>query len=273
MRDRMIGQLGKLERYLGVALPASLVRELEEDTTLHRDIEDAVRDVPFFRRKKWHSMLEFGFYRVLVYVLCRALRPAVYLETGVLHGLTTCFALAAVARNGFGQVVSVDLPSHFETGPANDDGFTDTLPPGLGPGWLIHERYRPWWNLLLGRSRDVMPEFFRGTPTIDIFLHDSEHTYATMRDEFDLAWDRLSPSGVLLADNIDMNTSFFDFCNVHEKSPRVFASIGTEPASEKIRFGLAARNGSEGTRREGPRDETRTGDADGKATEMTGRVK
>src|SRR5262249_16918185 len=54
-----------------------------------------------------------------LFFLVRALRPATVVETGTANGTSTTYLLAALARNGAGRLVSIDLP--FEA--AGEDGF------------------------------------------------------------------------------------------------------------------------------------------------------
>jgi predicted O-methyltransferase YrrM len=42
-------------------------------------------------------------------------------------------------------------------------------------------------------------------------MHDSLHTYKNMKMEFELVWPRLSPGGVLIADDIEGNAAFHEF--------------------------------------------------------------
>ena len=46
---------------------------------------------------------------------------------------------------------------------------------------------------------------------IDIFLHDSEHSYQNMLWEFQTAWTYLKSGGLLLSHNIDTNDAFVGF--------------------------------------------------------------
>ena len=44
------------------------------------------------------------------------------------------------------------------------------------------------WELVFGGTMHVLPSALRRLGTIDIFLHDSEHTYNTMMFEFESCW-------------------------------------------------------------------------------------
>jgi hypothetical protein len=202
------------------------------------EIERAVADVPLFRTKHWDSVLDLGLYRVVLYVLTRKRQPRVVVETGVLHGLTSAFIIAALEKNGAGRLVSVDLPSYFETGPVNQDGFLDTLPPGKNAGWVLGDEHRAMWQLELGRSLDVLPPLLAREGTIDLFLHDSEHTVATMTGEFELAWSHLEDGGALVADNIDTNSAFSEFCARVHRTPILFPEEYGDTLLERPRFGV-----------------------------------
>ena len=216
------------------------LEELSENMGLRLAIEEMVGPVEFFQTKSWDSILRFGLYRSLQFCITRATKPQLVVETGVLHGLSSTFFLEAIKLNGLGRLHSIDLPSTFEDGAANDDGFFDTLPPGLPSGWAIPDHLRTFWSLDIGPSIDRLPNICQIYDSIDIFIHDSEHTYETMMTEFLIVWDNISEGGFLIADNVDTNCSFFDFCNHVDKTPIIFPP---DPDHQKsgdpgIRFGL-----------------------------------
>lgn len=239
-------ETAKIGRCLGLGDLASFVAELDDDQAIKPALEDKVADVAFFRTKHWDSLLRLGLYRVAQYAIGRALGARAVVETGVLHGLSTLFSLAALERNvdadvdADGRIISIDLPSRFEDGPSNQDGFTDTLPPGLEPGWAIPDALRRRWNLRLGPSSEQLAPVLQELGGIDVFIHDSDHTYGTMTYEFETIWPALREGGVLIADNIDVNTSFFDFAGAVRRQPHVLPVDPDHvlPGGSGIRFGL-----------------------------------
>lgn len=237
-RDFVCENLVKLSDALGTTPLLAYVAEIEK-SDLRLQIEKSVEPVDFFRTKHWASILEFGLYRVAQYALIRVLRPNTVVETGVLHGLTTAFLLKGLCQNQTGCLVSIDLPSLFEEGPANRDGYTDTLPPGLLSGWAIPPSLRSRWTLRRGCSRDELPPICEAG-ALDYFVHDSEHTDATMRFEFECAWAALASDGILVADNIDQNNTFFEFCRLVRRYPYVAPvdPIHRQGACSGIRFGV-----------------------------------
>jgi len=236
----VVGQLAGLGRWIGMPRLAESAVELSGRLDLKSEIESAVSAVPFFRTKSWDGVLRLGLYRAAQYALVRATGARTAIETGVLHGLSSAFLLEGLAANGGGTLHSIDLPSTYEAGPSNADGFNDTLPPAIGPGWAIPQRLRPLWDLRLGKSADRLPELLDGSRRIDVFVHDSEHTFETMMSEFEAVWPHLRTGGVLIADNIDCNTAFFDFA----RSVGVIAHVMPTdpdhlvPGSSGIRFGV-----------------------------------
>jgi hypothetical protein len=152
-----------------------------------------------------------------------------------LHGLSTIFSLQALRDNaGTGKMISIDFPSTFEGGPSNKDGYKDTLPPNMPPGWIVGDEYRKFWELRLGDSQDLLEDAVGVDGSVDMFIHDSDHTYEVMWFEFNAAWRGLRKGGILLADNIESNTAFFDFCLKVDRVPFV---LPADP--EHLKFGDA----------------------------------
>lgn len=130
------------------------------------------------------------------YVICRALRPRVVVETGVGSGVTTSFILQALAANDEGHLWSIDLP------PIGAEQFA---------GSFVPQALRRRWTLLRGRSRDLLPPLLNDLPAPDVFLHDSLHTTRNMTFEFQAAWQKMNAGGVLLSDDIHMSKAFARF--------------------------------------------------------------
>ena len=218
-------------------LAFSYLDELLNDRDLIEMIEAAVAPVPTWETKHFDSLFQFRLFRILLYIVLRVERPAIVVETGVLHGLTTLFLLRALERNGSGRLVSVDLPSYAESGPSNQDGYAATLPKGCEPGWIVPKKRYPDWQLILGASRDVLPGLDAERGAVDLFCHDSEHTFQVMWFELDWAWRNLRQDGLIVCDNIESNTSFADFCRKVGRDGICFPAPDTQIANS-ARFGL-----------------------------------
>ena len=213
-----LGRLGEFTGY-GERLFRAFA-ELVEDRELIEAIERSVADIDSWGTKTFESIFDFRLYRILLYALVRARKPALMIETGVLHGMTSAFILRAMAKNGRGRLLSIDLPSTDEEGPSNQDGYIATLPRTQQPGWIVPDGWRDCWELRLESSYDALPKV--DPSELDIFLHDSEHTFATMAFELDWAWERLRPGGILLCDNIEASNAFHDLARRYGKSSILF---------------------------------------------------
>jgi predicted O-methyltransferase YrrM len=239
-REQTLYHLGRVGQHLDAAELLAHFEELKADESLLRALEREVAGEPAFATKHFDSIFELRLYRILIYCLVRALRPTVFVETGVLHGLTTAFALDAFRRNGTGTMVSIDLPAYAGAQAPNRDGYEATLPPDREPGWVIPKGLRERWELLKGSSAELLPEVLARHRTIDMFLHDSEHTYETMSLEMNLAWPALRAGGVMLVDNIEANSAFDDFCAAHGVTALLLPAPD-ESYTELLRCGLVVK--------------------------------
>jgi len=132
----------------------------------------------------------------ILYELCRYFNPDIVVETGVARGISSSYILGALEANNKGHLYSIDMPGE-------EEGES---------GWLIPDYLKHRWHLTTGRTADKLQPLLAGLSKIDIFLHDSEHTYENMTWEFRLTWQHLKPGGLLLSHNIDYNDAFTDFC-------------------------------------------------------------
>jgi predicted O-methyltransferase YrrM len=158
-----------------------------------------------------------------LYRLLRDLRPQVAVETGVCNGVSTAFLLLALEDNGEGELHSIDLPEvageEYEQGTFWDGKGGAVIPPGKEPGWMVPTELRDRWHLLLGRSQDELPPLLERLGSIDFFMHDSEHSYECMNFEFRAAWDALREGGVLVADDVSVNSAWVEFVGEVEREP------------------------------------------------------
>jgi predicted O-methyltransferase YrrM len=186
----------------------------------------------------------------LLYLLVRAAKPQVVVETGVLYGASSGHMLAALAANGTGRLHSIDLgcsPSE----PSHD--------------LFVHPDHRARWEYIVGDTRRELPLLLARLGRIDMFHHDSLHTFAHMTWEYETASAHLAPGGilashdVLIADSlrgIFRENAFPAFCRQRQleytivqnsgiairptplapsSRPEAAASLGSAPAS--VAFG------------------------------------
>jgi predicted O-methyltransferase YrrM len=126
----------------------------------------------------------------LLYLLVRLTRPEVVLETGVADGRSTAVTLAALAANGTGTLHSVDISPEV--------------------GGLVTDRER--WRLhVVDPLADDFERVVAGLPSIDLFLHDGDHSYAAQTREYEAVWPRMHEGGVFLSDDVDYSWAFVHF--------------------------------------------------------------
>jgi hypothetical protein len=174
----------------------------------HRFFDEINRKMVGIRRRR----VGFAPWKELLYVVVRILKPAVVVETGVFDGESTAVILQAMLDGGTGELVSIDLPA-VDTIVGSTHAMEDgRLPAGQHPGWVIPDYLRGRLQLRLGDSRALLPEVFARHPVVDVFFHDSLHTYDHQLLEYRAAWPHLREGGVLLSDDITWSAAFHRFC-------------------------------------------------------------
>jgi hypothetical protein len=140
-----------------------------------------------------------GFVRA-IWSLVRHLRPEVVVETGVAHGMTSRFILEAMERNDAGRLWSIDLP------PVNPVTRQEV---GIAARQSGVKRER--WRYIEGTSRRRLLPLVERLGQIDLFIHDSMHSFRNVMFELETVWDYLRPGGVIIVDDIDANAAFQTF--------------------------------------------------------------
>jgi predicted O-methyltransferase YrrM len=183
-----------------------------------RRVFDEIANLPYLG---WTSASE------VLYVAVRALRPTTVIETGVAAGLSSACILAALEKNGHGSLHSIDLPNAEKAYlPRLGVIPSALLPEGKAPGFLVPSTLRSRWTLHIGDTREELPSLIRDLQDVDIFLHDSEHTYQAMMFEYEIVWPHLSPGGLILSDEVSWNDAFPNFCQIHQLKPVYFWGTG-----------------------------------------------
>jgi predicted O-methyltransferase YrrM len=140
-----------------------------------------------------------------LYGLTRWLRPIVLVESGGFVGMSSAFILKALAdeKLATSKLYSIELSDDCEQGA------------------LIPEELRssPGFVPMRGRIEDFLKND-QLPRSIDMFLHDSSHSYQHMLWEFRQFWPRLRDGGFLVSHDVQMNAAFPEFVTktyAHEK--------------------------------------------------------
>jgi predicted O-methyltransferase YrrM len=86
-------------------------------------------------------------------------------------------------------------------------------------GVLIPDELRSEFEPVRGRIEDLL-KANRLPESVDMFLHDSSHSYRHMLWEFRAFWPRLRDGGLLVSHDVQMNAAFPEFVTktyAHEK--------------------------------------------------------
>lgn len=150
------------------------------------------------------------FHSLTLYVLVRAFKPNIMVETGVAFGKSSSLILCAMEHNQKGKLVSIDLPN--EPGKILPDG-AKTHTGNYDVGWLVPDYLRKRWTLCFGDSKELLPKILTNIGEVGIFLHDSLHTYEHVKFELNTILPKLGKRSLILCDNIDLGAgeAFNDF--------------------------------------------------------------
>lgn len=162
----------------------------------------------------WVNLVDAQF----LYWIVRRTKPRTIVQTGVSNGLSSAFMMLALAKNGpQGRLHVVDFPYIFN--PA-DPAWTQqgklhgvVIPEGKSSGWMVPDVYRDRFEVEIGDAKALLPPLIDRVGAIDMFFHDSDHTYGHMMFEFEQVMRKLAPNSVIVADDISWNESLWDFAD------------------------------------------------------------
>lgn len=154
--------------------------------------------------------------KVLVqYAAVRALRPDLVVETGVASGVSSAYILLALKQNQKGTLHSIEI------------GDPAYLPTDKEPGWIVPEWLRTRWHMHIGDVAAVLPGLLRELGKVDMFIHDSSHTYEQMKFEFELARPHIRRDGLILADDALWNSAFGEFARaISSRASAIIRGVG-----------------------------------------------
>jgi len=131
-------------------------------------------------------------------------RPKVVVETGVANGVSTRKILAAFEENGLtgSRLYSMDIDARVATN-------------------SLKNHYQ--FNFVLIDNINTFSQAMSELPSIDIFYHDSDHSYENQTMEYEFAWQKLNVGGILISDDINWSNAFLDFCQKINRKPHILA--------------------------------------------------
>jgi predicted O-methyltransferase YrrM len=185
-----------------------LFSELETD--LHPALRQAYGTIQSASAERPTGEMPFNITVEVLYVLARATKPAVIVETGVAAGISSTAWLTAISKNGSGRLFSIDLPKHSE---GDDTPGSTFIPEGHESGWAIPDELRESHDLRIGSSLALLADLVASLGSIDVFFHDSDHSEDNVRFELETAWPTLSAGGLLVSHDVHKHDAFSTFAD------------------------------------------------------------
>ncbi|MEC9293858.1 MAG: class I SAM-dependent methyltransferase [Chloroflexota bacterium] len=161
---------------------------------------------------KWSATSELA---TTAYTLIKIFKPDVVVETGVGAGVSSWTILHALEENGTGKLISIDLPTPN----------TQLLPE---VGYLVPTELRHRWDLRMGSSQELLPKVLNELGTIDIFHHDSRHSYSNQLREYESAWPFIKSGGILVSDDVS-NDALHDATRLWQREPSIIGQNKESP--------------------------------------------
>ncbi len=121
-------------------------------------------------------------YQSILANIIRGEKPLVMIETGVESGYSSEHFLVAMDDNRIGQLFSCDpTPS----------AFYDAYP-------ITHPRF----VFIREPSYTALDKIWAKTGRVDIFLHDSDHSFKCQTFEYEWAWEHVRQGGIIASDDV-----------------------------------------------------------------------
>jgi predicted O-methyltransferase YrrM len=158
---------------------ANYIREAEGDERLKAHIIRETMKSP--ERHVADPEVRFG-RRLGWYALVRALKPQVVVETGVDKGLGSCLLVSALQRNAAegqpGKLIGIDINPKA--------------------GYLVQHPYDQPCQMVYADSLATLAGL---KESVDVFIHDSDHSPEFETKEYESVTSKLSPRAVVVSDN------------------------------------------------------------------------
>ncbi len=183
-------------------------KEFESDSRYHQSIEKKLQ----LTSERANKTPEYG-WREFLYLVVRAVKPKIMIETGSFDGLSTAIILLGMDKNDRGTLFTIDLPN-------------PRLPSDIDaePAWLVPDYLRDRLELKMGKSSEYLESVIGQVGGLDMFYHDSWHTYENMMFEYQTVWSALCPGGLLMSEYTDRNDAIKDFTKDKENEPVIIAN-------------------------------------------------
>ena len=141
----------------------------------------------------------------LLVMLIEKIRPTTVIETGVANGASTRKILSSFSKFDLtnSKLYSIDINPHVAT------------------PYLLSN---PQFNFICIDSQKSFTSAMHKIGIVDLFYHDSNHSYDNQMHEYSIAWEMLnSDNGILMSDDINWSNAFLDFCKKINRLPLILS--------------------------------------------------
>jgi len=96
-------------------------------------------------------------------------------------------------------------------------------------GEIVPDYLRNRWNFILLKrdNKNQFKNFINGFDKIDIFFHDSDHSYWWQNLEYVYSFEHIKKDGLLVSDDIDNSYAFLDFVKKNKLAFYSFFNVGS----------------------------------------------
>lgn len=147
-----------------------------------------------------------------IWCTVRHTRPEAVLETGVAHGVSSRVILEGLNQNDRGHLWSIDIANPLNLAVHGQEGAAVT------------DECRPRWTYVEGESSKRMPPLVKEVGQVDLFVHDSLHTFKNTLFEMEQAASVMQSGGVMLVDDIRSHDAFPVFAKRHPEFKTIYVS-------------------------------------------------
>ncbi|MEM0128494.1 MAG: class I SAM-dependent methyltransferase [Thermoplasmatales archaeon] len=131
-----------------------------------------------------------------LYSLIAAKRPNVVIETGMGPGVSTTAILYAIGRDA--KVISIDPGEPYGKGDKE-------------VGFVIPEDLKKNLKYVKGRTSEMLAGVLMQVGKVDVFFHDSDHSYGNVMFELETVLQYLNSQFLIIVDNYDWSDAPADF--------------------------------------------------------------
>jgi predicted O-methyltransferase YrrM len=149
----------------------------------------------------------------VLYSMVRDTKPKHVIETGVAYGWSSLAILLGNADNAGARLWSVDMP-YPKLG---NESFV---------GCVVEDSLKSNWTLIRKPDVQGLAVALKQAKTIELCHYDSDKSYQGRMWASPILWEHLREKGYFIADDINDNIAFKEFCESVERKPIVFESGG-----------------------------------------------